>query len=76
MFIQKCVEVAKNHSDATASYGIGSLGCVSGVDIAQVIGGVILLSRLVVDVPTAYDYVKKRFFSKKKQVKRNGKRKR
>lgn len=75
MIIQKCVEVAKNHSDATASYGIGSLGCVSGIDIAQVIGGVILLSRLVVDVPTAYDYVKKRFFSKSKR-KQRGKRKR
>ena len=66
----KCVDVARNHSDATASYGIGSLGCVSGVDIAQVIGAIILLSRLVVDVPTAYDYLKGRFFGKKKPKKR------
>lgn len=63
-FIQKCSDVAKANSDSITSYGSGTLGCISGVDLAQIAGGVLIIARLIVDVPTAYDYIKTRFFTK------------
>lgn len=61
----RILQMGKDYAEQAVSYSAVTVGWISDITIAQAVGAVILVARLVVDVPTAYDYIKGRFFTKR-----------